>query len=82
MDTPISPSRTFRSPASGRRGPAGRLVVAIGDQALDLAMALAAGWGSELAESVRQCSAAPSLNALAARPPEDWTAVRLALSDA
>lgn len=60
----------------------GGLVVAIGDEALDLSMAMAAGWGSDLSESVCTALSATQLNALAARPPQDWNAVRLALSDA
>ncbi len=65
-----------------QEGTRGALVVAIGDQALHLPMALAEGWGHALGESVRSTLAAADLNAFAARPPEDWTAVRLALSDA
>ena len=65
-----------------QEGLRGGLVVAIGDEALDLSMAIAAGWASGLSESIRTALAANQLNALAARPPEDWSAVRLALSDA
>jgi fumarylacetoacetase len=65
-----------------QEGLRGGIVVAIGDEVLDLAMAMAAGWGSDLSEAVRNALAGTELNALAARPPDDWRAVRLALSDA
>ena len=61
---------------------AGHLVVAIGDAALDLPAALAAGWGAELAPRIQAALGAADLNCLAALPPSDWTAVRWALSDA
>lgn len=60
----------------------GHLVVAIGDEALDLPGALAAGWGSVLAPRVQVALSTADLNALAALTPIEWTAVRLALSDA
>ena len=65
-----------------QEGLRGGIVVAIGDEALDLSIAIAAGWGSRFNEAVRTALAASQLNALAARPPADWNAVRLALSDA
>lgn len=58
------------------------LVVAIGESALALRPALAAGWGGELPAALRAALAAPSLDALLARPAAEWTAARLALSDA
>jgi fumarylacetoacetase len=64
-----------------QEGTRGALVVGIGDQALHLPMALAEGWGSSLGESLRTALAATELNALAGRLPEDWSLVRLALSD-
>lgn len=63
-------------------GDAPEVVVAIGDHVLSLPTALAAGWGKELPEAVRRAVARGPLNALANEPPEVWTAVRLALSDA
>jgi fumarylacetoacetase len=57
------------------------LVVAIGDQALPLASALDAGWGSNLGEAA-QALRSESLNALMALPPGSWQLVRAELSDA
>ncbi len=57
----------------------GALAVAIGDEALLLPAALAAGWSCGVDPALVQ---AGSLNPLAARPPEEWREVRLALSDA
>lgn len=61
---------------------AGHLLVAIGDDALDLPAALAAGWGSLLPSHVTTALTAPDINAFAALGPEDWRAVRLELSEA
>lgn len=61
---------------------AGHIVVAIGDEALDLPLALEAGWGMEFPAYLRAALNAPDLNALAALTPADWTTVRRALSDA
>ncbi len=58
------------------------IVVAIGPWALRLRMALEAGWGGELPGETHAALFQPSLNALAARRGDEWTAVRLALSDA
>ncbi|MEP6591268.1 MAG: fumarylacetoacetase [Gemmatimonadota bacterium] len=60
----------------------GHLLVAIGDEALDLPAALAAGWGTELPQHVTTALAAPVVNDLAALGPTEWRAVRHALSDA
>lgn len=57
------------------------LVVAIGDQALLLAQALANGWGSELGLDNGEFDA-PFLNVFLFHAPEVWRATRLALSDA
>lgn len=61
---------------------ASRIVVAIGDEALDLQSALEAGWGAELSTLTQQALRATDLNALAALTPSDWTSVRRALSEA
>jgi fumarylacetoacetase len=58
------------------------IVVAIGPFALRLRGALEAGWGEDLSLEIRAALMAPWLNELAALRPADWTAVRLALSDA
>ncbi len=65
-----------------QEGLRGGLAVAIGDDVLDLSMAIAAGWGHGLGEPVRTALAATQLNALASRPADEWREVRLALSDA
>jgi fumarylacetoacetase len=57
------------------------LVVAIGDQALRLEQAMAAGWGSELGLESGEFEA-PFLNVFLFRDPAVWRATRLALSDA
>ena len=58
----------------------GHIVVAIGDAALQLPDAIAAGWGADLPAHLRTALCAPDLNLLASLPPADWTAVRQALS--
>ncbi|MEO5798392.1 MAG: fumarylacetoacetase [Gemmatimonadales bacterium] len=60
----------------------GHLVVAIGDEALDLPAALAAGWGAELPAHLQAALRASDINPLAALTPADWRAVRHALSEA
>jgi fumarylacetoacetase len=62
-------------------GTAGAIAVAIGDDALLLPRAFEAGWGSELPAGARSV-ALSALNIFAGRPPAEWRAVRLALSDA
>ncbi len=62
-----------------RQGNQSVLAVAIGDEALLLPAAIAAGWNPEIDPTPLQ---GPVLNELAARPPEEWQALRLALSDA
>jgi fumarylacetoacetase len=57
------------------------LVVAIGDQALLLEQAMAAGWGHELGLDHGEFEA-PFLNVFLFRDPEVWRAARVALSDA
>jgi fumarylacetoacetase len=57
-------------------------VVAIGDEVLIVPAALDAGWGGDFPEALRAALRAPTLNAFLARPSSEWTAVRLALSDA
>ncbi|MBK7595996.1 MAG: fumarylacetoacetase [Gemmatimonadetes bacterium] len=58
------------------------IVVAIGDQVLHLRTAVEAGWGSELSiDAITRIIFGP-LNHFAAAGPNEWTAVRLALSDA
>ncbi|MGH7583514.1 MAG: fumarylacetoacetase [Gemmatimonadales bacterium] len=59
----------------------GALVVAIGDQALLIPAAVEAGWGAELPAGAMSVTMS-ALNGLAGRPPAEWRAVRLALSDA
>jgi fumarylacetoacetase len=63
--------------AAGERA----LVVAIGEEVLLLPAALDAGWGQG-AGFERSALTAAALNALAARPADEWHAVRAALSDA
>lgn len=67
---------------SGEVGERGHLVVAIGDDALDLPVALAAGWGAGFSQSLREALEAEELNALASRPASEWTQVRRELFDA
>jgi len=57
------------------------LVVAIGDMALLLPEAVAAGWGADLPLRGEEFEA-PFLNLLLFHEPEAWRSVRLALSDA
>lgn len=57
------------------------LVVAIGDMALLLPEAVAAGWGADLPLGGEEFEA-PFLNLLLFHEPEVWRTVRLALSDA
>ncbi len=57
----------------------GALAIAIGDEALLLPAALAAGWACGVDPTLLQAGV---LNPLAARPPEEWHELRLALSDA
>ena len=59
----------------------GAIAVAIGDEALLLPPAFAAGWGNELPPGARSVGLS-ALNIFAGRPPAEWRAVRLALSDA
>ena len=59
----------------------GILAVAIGDDALMLPAAIEAGWGRELPPGAMSVSMS-ALNVFAGRPPAEWRAVRLALSDA
>ena len=59
----------------------GAIAVAIGDEALLLPLAIEAGWGTELPPGAMSVGLS-ALNVFAARPPEEWHAVRLALSDA
>ena len=59
---------------------AGHIVVAIGNEALDLPGALAAGWGVDLAPHIQVALCAPDLNALASLAPAEWTTVRRAIS--
>lgn len=66
----------------GAAGERGTIVVAIGDMALVLVEALAAGWGAELSTATRDALAQETLNAFAALSPAEWRATRLALSDA
>jgi len=61
-------------------GPA--VVVAIGDEAVVLPLALDAGWGGDLSDALRDALRAPTLNPLLALSATEWTAARLALSDA
>ena len=71
---------------SSRGDAPGHIVVAIGDAALDLPDAIAAGWGADLPSHLQAALCTPDLNTLASLLPADWTAVRqtlsLALSDA
>jgi fumarylacetoacetase len=60
---------------------AGVIAVAIGDEALLLPTAIAAGWGQDLPAGALSIGMS-ALNVFAARPVEEWHAVRLALSDA
>jgi fumarylacetoacetase len=58
------------------------IVVAIGDEVLHVRTAVEAGWGSELSiDAITRIVFGP-LNHFAAASPREWTAVRLALSDA
>ena len=59
----------------------GALAVAIGDDALLLPLAIEAGWGKDLPPGALSVGLS-ALNVFAARPPAEWHAVRLALSDA
>jgi fumarylacetoacetase len=59
----------------------GAIAVAIGDEALVLPLAIEAGWGKELPPGAMSVGLS-ALNVFAARPPAEWHAVRLALSDA
>ena len=59
----------------------GAIAVAIGDEALLLPLAIEAGWGKELPAGAMSVGLS-ALNVFAARPPDEWRAVRLALSDA
>lgn len=60
---------------------AGALVVAIGDEALLLLQAIEAGFGRDLPPGVMSVTMS-ALNVFAGRPPAEWRALRLALSDA
>ena len=59
----------------------GAIAVAIGDEALLVPAAIEAGWGSDLPPGAL-CVGMSALNVFAGRPPTEWRAVRLALSDA
>ena len=59
----------------------GAIAVAIGDEALLLPLAFEAGWGADLPPGARSVGLS-ALNIFAGRPPAEWRAVRLALSDA
>ncbi len=59
----------------------GAIAVAIGDDALLMPLALEAGWGKDLPAGALSVGLS-ALNVFAARPPDEWHAVRLALSDA
>ena len=59
----------------------GAIAVAIGDEALLLPAAIEAGWGNDLPPGAL-CVGMSALNVFAGRPPTEWRAVRLALSDA
>jgi len=59
----------------------GAIAVAIGDDALILPLAIETGRGKDLPPGALRVSLS-ALNVFAARPPEEWHAVRLALSDA
>jgi fumarylacetoacetase len=59
----------------------GALAVAIGDDALILPLAIEAGWGNDLPPGALSVGMS-ALNVFAGRPPAEWRAVRLALSDA
>ena len=59
----------------------GAIAVAIGDEALVLPVAIEAGWGKDLPPGALSV-AMSALNVFAGRPPAEWRAVRLALSDA
>ncbi|HET9133071.1 MAG TPA: fumarylacetoacetase [Gemmatimonadales bacterium] len=58
------------------------LVVAIGDEALLIREALAAGWGAHFPPEVRGALRHGQVNALASCPPDQWRMVRHALFDA
>jgi fumarylacetoacetase len=76
------PHAVFRRAGSSETWRGG---VAIGDQVLDLAAALASGAFDAVPAAAREAladAALPALNALMARSPEDWSALRLALSRA
>jgi fumarylacetoacetase len=60
---------------------AGAIVVAIGDEALLIPAAIEAGLGKDLPPGALSVGLS-ALNVFAGRPPEEWRAVRLALSDA
>ncbi|MGH7524163.1 MAG: fumarylacetoacetase [Gemmatimonadales bacterium] len=59
----------------------GAIAVAIGDEALLLPLAIDAGWGKDLPPGALSLGLS-ALNIFAARPPAEWRAARLALSDA
>jgi fumarylacetoacetase len=59
----------------------GAIAVAIGDDALLLPLAIEAGWGQDLPPGALSVGMS-ALNVFAGRPPAEWRAVRLALSDA
>lgn len=58
------------------------LVVAIGDEALLIREAMAAGWGAHFSPEVRGALRHGQINALASCPPDEWRVVRHALFDA
>ena len=59
----------------------GAIAVAIGDEALLIPLAVEAGWGKDLPPGAMTLTMS-ALNAFAGRPPVEWRAARLALSDA
>jgi fumarylacetoacetase len=67
---------------SSSESAAGRLLVAIGDEALDLPAAIAAGWGAALSPQILTALCSRDLNEFASLQPTDWTVTRRALSDA
>ena len=59
----------------------GAIAVAIGDEALIVPLAIEAGWGKDLPPGALSLGLS-ALNVFAGRPPAEWRAARLALSDA
>ena len=59
----------------------GAIAVAIGESALIVPVAIEAGWGKDLPPGALSIGMS-ALNVFAGRPPSEWRAARLALSDA